>query len=265
MSLIQNTSDKKMLEIIVFGSSHPPNEFEFRKKLKGYIRKNGFGSTFLVEDFHFPNKVKKTGNKNIDISNKCLFFIESMDTGVWIFTLKGKGTGSHTELSYLLNVLTNKNPQFIKEYHLKNLFYGIFQEEKIIRKKIISGINPILKGQLLSKSSISKQFFIYPYENSDELKEMMIIFLQIVLDEYNEKNVDRLCFRFLPKPMCEIEQNNNLNEENIFDAEYLCNNDDCAKWICKKHLQSDSCPNCNNDMLTFDWEEISDNIFNLFH
>jgi len=264
MSIILNDSDKKMLEVIVFGSSYPPDEFKSRKDIKEYIRKNGFGSTFLVEDFHFPKKLKKTGDASIDTSNKCLSFIESIDTGIWIFTIKGKGTGSHSELSYLLGVLNNKNPKFVKSYLMKNLLYGIFQEERMINGEIVSGINPILRGQLLTESSISKQFLIYPYENLDELKEMIIIFLQTILKGYNEKNVDRLCFRFLPKPMCEIElkHKKDLSEEKIAEAEYLCNNDNCAKWICKKYLKNASCPDCGNDLLKFDWEEISEDFFN---
>lgn len=32
----------------------------------------------------------------------------------------------------------------------------------------------------------------------------------------------------------------------------------------EKHLKNDSCPDCNNDMLKFDWGKISDDFFGLF-
>ena len=65
MSIIHNTSDKKMLEIVVFGSSYPPNEFQLRKDIKNYEDSKDFSyikalyskRRFLKDYFRFFNPI----------------------------------------------------------------------------------------------------------------------------------------------------------------------------------------------------------------
>lgn len=264
MSIILNDSDKQMLEIVVFGSSHPKNEFQLRKDIKKYIRKSGFGSTFIVEDFHFPKKLNKTNNSRINNSLKCQYFIESQDTGIWIFSVKGAGKGSHSELDYLLDILVNKNPKFVNYQLIKNLIYGVFEEEVKKNGKIVLGASDVLIGKLLELLPRTDQLYHYNYSSLEELNELIIRFLLTVLDEYNENYVDRICVRSLPKPMCEIDRVNKkgFHEDKIAEADYLCNNIECAIWINKKQAKNDICPKCKNDLLQFNWEdEIGEEFF----
>lgn len=257
MSIIHNTSDKKMLEIMVFGPSYPLNEFQFRKDIRDYIRNNGFGSTFTVEDFHFPKKLKKTNNSRIDNSLKCQYFIELQDTGIWIFSVKGAGKGSHSELDYLLNILSNRNPKFVNYRLIKNLIYGVFEEEIKKDGEIVLGASDVLIGKLLELLPRTDKLHHYYYSSLEELNELIIRFLLTVLDEYNENYIDHICARSLPKPMCEIDRiiKKDLPEDKIAEADFLCKNAECARWISSKHVKNDICPRCKDDLLKFDWDD----------
>lgn len=246
MAIFTNTSDKKMLEIIGFGDSYPREKFEMRKKIKSYIREKGYGSTFLVEDFHFPRKTKKSNNEQKNNSLKSLYFVECQDSGMWIFTIEGAGKGAHTELQYLIGIINGAKPKFVSRNHFKNLIYGIFIEEGKSK-----GASDVLIGNIPE----TKQFRRYKYRSLKELKELIDVFLFIIKRDYNVNNIDRLCARTLPRPMCEIDRNigENLREDEIAEADYLCKNDKCAKWISKKHAIGNICPKCKDDLLQFDW------------
>lgn len=237
-----------MLELIVYGDSYPDKQYKDRKSIRDHIRKRGYGSAWLVEDFHFPKKLKKSKDSRENNSNKSHFFIEKQDTGIWILSIDGKGKGAHSELQYLIDLTNGKKPKYVRAENFEKLFYGIFEEEK----KGVFGGSDVLMGNLPKNN----KFKVYKYSNLDELKQFIDAFLFLVKYQYNKNNVDRLCVRFLPKPKCEVDRQNkqNSDEKYVAEGDLLCENNNCARWINKKHLNNENCPICNGNLIKFFWE-----------
>ena len=243
MEIQDRLKKQGMLETIIFGAGYGEKKSK-RKDIRDSIRKNGFLSTFCVENFHFPPDLVPSSDERKDIEQKSMYFVEKADIGIWLFWIGGDEKGAVAELCHLKSIFESMPPRHSTFQEIRKLRYGIFVEEKGGAR----GDSPVLTGYIPENAKIYVEYF----KGIDELVWKIYKFVYISYEKYKIENQYRLNKRSLPFPKCEFESKTEV-ESKINQANFVCLKE--VRWICYNCLKIDSggltCPICRSEIIGF--------------